>query len=525
METLSVSRHVHMVPRDADTAVYHKLFGNLALLDDSGLKLLQRFEDGCAPEEVARNAQETQLIAEFKERFFLVPTGVDERMHVEEDKQYRSEHLESGYLLKGIQLVLTNDCNLGCTYCFQETIVQAEPTEASAEAPRIGEKRVKLPVIGQSAPAPTSQSASGGTSCGSKAARPSSSPDRFPMADENVKKMSPETAIETVREAVAAVRRAGNSLLSVEFFGGEPLVNWPAIEAVLDTFGNKSSADDGSHPVRLFYSMTTNATLVTEAIAEKLSRHKVTCTVSFDSPKNVNRLTKRGTSADQLILTGLERLSRHRNVMTFNTVVSIGNVDDVDVEGLLQTARHHQVRAIGLILDLDVKPYEDREAMRKVVDTVLDICAQAKNDGIAITGYWHQVFEQIVGTQLINLQKGYKTCAAEGCKLSFEPNGNVTHCKTTEKTIGHASQLGEVFKSPWYRTTAMKAYETTPYCRGCMIEGFCSGLCMGTLQKTYNDLDAIALPACEVYRELTEKLIRALPDHDSSLFLTASAEP
>ena len=163
--------------------------------------------------------------------------------------------------------------------------------------------------------------------------------------------------------------------------------------------------------------------------------------------------------------------------------------------------------------------------MRQVVDTVLEICARAKQYGIAITGYWHQVFEQIVGTQLINLQKGYKTCAAEGCKLSFEPNGDVTHCKTAEKSIGHASQLGEVFKSPWYRTAAMKAYETTPYCRGCMIEGFCSGLCMGTMQKTYNDLNAIALPACEVYRELTEKLIKTLPEHDSKLTLRAASEP
>ncbi len=524
METLSISRHIHMISRASDTAVYHKLFGNLCLLDEPGLKLLRRFQDGCTPDEAAHGASDAQLIAEFKERFFLVPTGVDEREHVEQDKHYRSEHLESGYLLKGIQLVLTNDCNLGCTYCFQETISQV-PDEAATEPARDGDKRIKLTVLGQSTPSKGST----GTSCGSKAARPSSSPDRFPTADDNVKKMSPETAVETVREAVAAVRRAGNAHLSIEFFGGEPLVNWPAIAAVLDTFGNKVEPPDadgaGARPVWLHYSMTSNATLLDDAIAAKLARNQVTVTVSFDSPKNVNRLTKRGTSADKLIFEGLACLSRHDNVLTFNTVVSIGNVHDVDVHGLLQVAMQHRVRAIGLILDLDVKPYEDRIAMRKVVDTVLEICARAKDVGIAVTGYWHQVFEQIVGTQLINLQKGYKTCAAEGCKLSFEPNGNVTHCKTSEKTIGHASQLGDVFKSPWYRATAMKAYETTPYCRGCMIEGFCSGLCMGTLQKTYNDVNALVIPACDVYRELTEKLIRTLPGDDASLQLRASAKP
>jgi uncharacterized protein len=150
------------------------------------------------------------------------------------------------------------------------------------------------------------------------------------------------------------------------------------------------------------------------------------------------------------------------------------------------------------------------------------ICERAKEYGIAITGYWHQIFEQIIGAQMINLQKGYKTCAAEGCKLSFEPNGNITNCKTGEKPIGHASAVSEVFKTPWYKKYAMKAYETTPYCRGCAIEGFCSGLCMGTIQKAYNDVNVLVAPACDVYRDLTQQLIQAVPDHQvDRLYLSA----
>lgn len=498
---LKRSRHLHVVQRSNDVAVYHTLFGNLSLLDDDALSLLDSFNTPASPLEVAKSARELELLSEFRERLFLVPADADERSFIEQDKAFRSANLESGYLLKGIQLILTNDCNLGCSYCFQETIKPQEP------APLVKYGRfINLTVVSN---APATASAGG---CGS-GARTATSSVVAPRAD--TKRMSAETAISTVRHAVDAVRRAGNTAMSIEFFGGEPLVNWPTIEAVLDVFGDGSqttASGPGMTPVRLFYSMTTNATLVTDDIARKLRRHNVTVTVSFDSPRNVNRTTKRGTSADPQILKGLTTLARHDSIMTFNTVVSVSNVDDLDIEGLLQTARDCKVRAIGVILDLDVKPYEDRMAMDRVVDRIIDICARARDYAIPITGYWHQIYEQIVGEQLLNLQKGYKTCAAEGCKLSFEPNGDVTHCKTTEKTIGTAERLQDVFKSKWYQLSAMKAYETTPFCRGCIVEGFCSGLCMGTLQKTYNDMNTIVPPACEVYRSVTERLVQMIPE-------------
>lgn len=521
METLQLSQHVHIVPRSTDTAVYHKLFGNLCILGAEELELLRRFQQARAPGEIAVTDKESALIAEFKDRFFLVPAGSDERSYVEEDKKFRSENLESGYLLRGIQLVLTNDCNLGCSYCFQETIGPTGEAESHSKA---NAKSRRLPVIGQQ----PERKSSG--SCGSGGAKLVAESNTLPAPGADVKKMSPETAVETVRNAIYSIREAGNRHLSIEFFGGEPMMNWPAIEAVLTTFGNGGplsppppSSDAPAHPVQLFYSMTTNATMLTDERAQLLRRHGVTITVSFDSPKNVNRLTKRGGSADHLIIEGLEILARNDSILTFNTVVSVGNVDSVDVEGLLEAARRYKVRAIGLILDLDIDPYNDRPRMAKVIETVLELCVRAREYGIPITGYWHQIFEQIIGAQQINLQKGYKTCAAEGCKLSFEPNGDVTHCKTTEMSIGHASRLDEVFKSSWYRRTAMKAYETTPYCRGCMVEGFCSGLCMGTLRKVYNDVDAVVLPACEVYRELTTKLIQAIPDHEAQRLSLKSA--
>jgi len=49
--------------------------------------------------------------------------------------------------------------------------------------------------------------------------------------------MSFDTAILAVENAIEVARKAGNRALGLEFFGGEPLLNWPVIEQVLDHFG------------------------------------------------------------------------------------------------------------------------------------------------------------------------------------------------------------------------------------------------------------------------------------------------
>ncbi len=53
----------------------------------------------------------------------------------------------------------------------------------------------------------------------------------------------------------------------------------------------------------------------------------------------------------------------------------------------------------------------------------------------------------------------------------------------------------------------MRAYRNALECKGCEIEGFCSGVCMGSLEKKYHRLDAIEKSSCDVFKGITKKLI------------------
>ncbi|ACS84594.1 radical SAM/SPASM domain-containing protein [Musicola paradisiaca] len=441
-EKLSPSQYLSIQPHQGYYVVYNKLLGNFSVLSQQAYEYLCRNN--------IDNNENTPLIQQLKERFFLLPDNIDERDIINNEIRYRKEHLDSGYLVNGLQLVLTNDCNFKCTYCFAN---ERNNDQAS--------------------------------SCAQKPQR-----------------MTKEIAFLAVENIISVIKRNHNTHLTIEFFGGEPLLNWEIIEAVLDKY--RSGEDWG---VNIHYMITTNGSLISEKIAKTLKTYGVHTVLSYDTPGNHHRLTTKNTPAEELILRGLSNLKKHNNAVSINSVISHTNIDQFDADALLEFAAYYHIGTLALILDLSSYPYDDAVIMKRITDAILYTCIQARKYAINITGYWHQIFEQITDIRPINLTKGYKTCPAEGCKISVEPDGAISNCKCVDTKIGTINDLDAVFTSERYQLYAMKAYITTPFCEGCEIEGFCSGLCMGTLDLEFNNISAVIPTTCQLYRGLTRQLL------------------
>lgn len=228
--SFSPSRYLRFIQRDDGLAVYHSLFGNLGLIDDAGLDLLNVFSPGLTIDQVVamRPSQLPSTLRNYANdliiRGFLIPLGCDEYVLVRDDEQKRIANLKSGYLIRGLQLVLDKRCNYRCSYCFMDF-----------------------------------QPGGRGTSHGEA-------------------QMSVETTVLAMHKIIDVLKRNGNDCLTVELFGGEPLMNWPVIQHLLITFGNTY---DG---VKIFYSITTNGALITNQMAELFLRYGVTVTLSIDIP-------------------------------------------------------------------------------------------------------------------------------------------------------------------------------------------------------------------------------------------------
>lgn len=317
--------------------------------------------------------------------------------------------------------------------------------------------------------------------------------------------MSISIADTAMQKTIALLKRNGNGCLNVEFFGGEPLMNWPVICHVLTNFGNENEG------IQILYSITTNGTLVTAEIAKMLHRYGVTVAVSVDVPARIEGLPVVMAKNGERIRRPLSILREHGAYVTFNSVISKETIHNVDGRKLLEFAREYGVQMVGLILDLDLAFYRVLQNRTQAAEILLNTHRYGREIGIPVVGYWQQIFGQIAGKQTINLYSGYKTCPATGCKLSVEPDGLMFTCECTSEGIGSISDLDGVLASEAYQQYAMRAYRHALECDGCDIEGFCSGVCVGSLENGYQRSDTVEEGACEIFRNITRDLIMDEP--------------
>lgn len=128
------------------------------------------------------------------------------------------------YPLSTIVLNVNTGCNLGCSYCYKEDLA----------VPARGEK------------------------------------------------MDFDTARKSIDLLLA--EGAGRDRVNVVFFGGEPLSNLPLIRQVVD-YAERRCAEQGK---AVDFSLTTNATLLTEAVVDYLDAHRFGLSVSIDGPRTIH---------------------------------------------------------------------------------------------------------------------------------------------------------------------------------------------------------------------------------------------
>src|SRR5258706_14460000 len=103
----------------------------------------------------------------------------------------------------------------------------------------------------------------------------------------------------------------GRRSVHITFFGGETLMNFPMLRQVID-YASEQAARKG---VKIDFSLTTNATLLTPVIIDYLAANTVGVTVSLDGPREMNdafRVFSNGRGSYDIIEPKVrELLSRH----------------------------------------------------------------------------------------------------------------------------------------------------------------------------------------------------------------------
>nr|NLI50906.1 radical SAM protein [Propionibacterium sp.] len=115
---------------------------------------------------------------------------------------------------------------------------------------------------------------------------------------------------EVARQSVDALFDHFETIGAVQFFGGEPLLNVPAIEAVCEALRERHAT--GRLAELPLLGLVTNGTIVNERVERVLEENRIHVTVSFDGPPDVNdrvRPLKGGRVVGDAILENARRLA------------------------------------------------------------------------------------------------------------------------------------------------------------------------------------------------------------------------
>ncbi|MFN7930839.1 MAG: radical SAM protein [Blastocatellia bacterium] len=175
--------------------------------------------------------------------------------------------------LQTLVLNVTNQCNLSCKYCYE-----------------FGEDRLATP-------------------------------------EGKTKFMDEATAFAAVDFLLA--NSPGRRAVHLTFFGGETLMNFKVVRATIE-YARQQAHEAGKY---IDFSLTTNATLLTEPVIEYLAENHVGVTISIDGPQEMNdklRVFSNGQGSYEMIAPKIkELLSKHKTRPIAARVMLTSQVVDV----------------------------------------------------------------------------------------------------------------------------------------------------------------------------------------------------
>lgn len=121
------------------------------------------------------------------------------------------------------------------------------------------------------------------------------------------RKKGASMGMEVARAALSLLLSNSHGLREVKvvLFGGEPLLSYPMVEAIVEE-GQREAAKQGK---RINFSITTNGSLLTEEMAAFFEEKKVGLTISIDGPEEVHD-PMRGDKSHQALASRLRELQK-----------------------------------------------------------------------------------------------------------------------------------------------------------------------------------------------------------------------
>ena len=309
-------------------------------------------------------------------------------------------------------------------------------------------------------------------------------------------------------------KAGGNHEVSVCFFGGEALLNFKLLRAVVAYAEEKAQQEEK----KVDFSLTTNATLLTDEMIDFFHAHRVGITVSMDGPEDLHdkrrfSLTARGEKKGSYaqIIPRLQRLfdRYHARPVVARVTVTKGTIAVARIYEHLTSLGFFEVGFSPVTAKAGAEYGLESADLRQLLAGFRELgqtyIARALQN--QYTGFSN------LSTMLTDLYSGTNKlfpCGAGLGLLDVDGNGDVYLCHRFPGSEEH--KYGNVMSGVAYERLNefinSAHVENKPVCQTCWIRGLCGGGCYHEAYTQFGDGALPNLHYCDFLREWTEYGIR-----------------
>jgi uncharacterized protein len=144
------------------------------------------------------------------------------------------------------------------------------------------------------------------------------------------KNMPWETAQRIVDRCFDTLNPTGE--VTYNFFGGEPMLNWPLVKRIIEYTEEKKLAPENAKK-KVTYHITTNLTIFPDDFVEWLKKYNISILTDVDGPKEIHdalRPYTTGRGSHDVIMKNIEKLKENNIRYEVRSTITSDNVDKMD---------------------------------------------------------------------------------------------------------------------------------------------------------------------------------------------------
>ena len=316
-------------------------------------------------------------------------------------------------------------------------------------------------------------------------------------------------SLETAKKAIDyVVKRSGpRKNIEIDLFGGEPTMMMDTIKEII-AYARENEAKWNK---RIRFTMTTNATLLTDEMMDYMDKELENIILSIDGRKEVNdkvRIRFDGKGSYDQILPNIKKMVAKRDKTKAHTVrgtFTRENLDFYEDVKMMVDEGFREISIEPVVLE-DGHPLalrkEDLPKIFESYDKLYDELVQKKAEGKEFNFYHFKV--DLNGGPCV-----YKRIS--GCGAGFEyvaitPQGEVYPC---HQFVGKEEyKLGSIYDDSYNADLGMsfkKAHiYNKPKCRNCRARFYCSGGCQANNIAFNNDINNPYDIGCQMQKKRIE---------------------